>query len=103
MLAHRFFSEQAREWLNENGAEAVQIRATTIERVVRELLQIVVIDPKRRTGMFTIFEMVTPNWNGPDCCPRCTMLSSQLAHCANATRFKMWGVRTAKNSTSMRS
>ena len=55
-LAHRFFSEQAREWLNENGAEVVQTRATTIERVVRELLQIVVIDLAADENAQEIFE-----------------------------------------------
>src|SRR5262249_17741150 len=39
--AHRFFSEQAREWLSASGAAAIAARAVAIETVVRELLQIV--------------------------------------------------------------
>jgi hypothetical protein len=42
--AHRFFSEQAREWLALSGPEAIQARSAAVETVVRELLQIVVID-----------------------------------------------------------
>ena len=42
--AHRFFSEQAHEWLASNGSEAIVARGATIETVVSELLQIVVID-----------------------------------------------------------
>src|SRR3954453_23349803 len=54
--AHRFFSEQAREWINEKGAEMVQTRATAIERVARELLQIVVIDLNADENAQEIFE-----------------------------------------------
>ncbi|PYU86409.1 MAG: hypothetical protein DMG08_29835 [Acidobacteria bacterium] len=46
--AHRFFSEQARDWLALSGPEAVGARATAIETVVRELLQVVVIDLTHR-------------------------------------------------------
>src|SRR5215471_21460864 len=42
--AHRFFSEQAREWLAAKGPDGISARAAAIETVVRELLQIVVID-----------------------------------------------------------
>jgi Protein of unknown function DUF262 len=42
--AHRYFSEQAREWLLANGIEATQARGAAIETVVRDLLQMVVID-----------------------------------------------------------
>lgn len=42
--AHRFFSEQAREWLTSEGAEQIGTRASAIETVVRDLLQMVVID-----------------------------------------------------------
>src|SRR5262245_22516600 len=38
--AHRFFGEQAREWLTAAGPDAVARRAVAIETVVRELLQI---------------------------------------------------------------
>src|SRR4051812_25824261 len=42
--AHRFFAEQARDWLMVEGPDAVQRRAGAVETVVRELLQMVVID-----------------------------------------------------------
>jgi hypothetical protein len=54
--AHRFFSEQAREWLSLNGSEAAQGRAAAIETVVRELLQIVVIDLTADENAQEIFE-----------------------------------------------
>lgn len=44
VAAHRFFSEQAREWLSNQGVDHVAVRAAAIETVVRELLQMVVID-----------------------------------------------------------
>jgi hypothetical protein len=56
VLAHRFFSEQARSWLKEKGPDSVQERATVIERVVRELLQIVVIDLAVDENAQEIFE-----------------------------------------------
>src|SRR5262245_2458080 len=40
--AHRFFSEQARDWLAAAGADVVAARGAAVETVVRELLQIVV-------------------------------------------------------------
>ena len=54
--AHRFFSEQAREWLVQNGPEAVGARAAVVETVVRELLQIVVIDLTVDENAQEIFE-----------------------------------------------
>ena len=54
--AHRFFSEQAREWLAADGADAVAARAAAIETVVRELLQIVVIDLTIDENAQEIFE-----------------------------------------------
>jgi Protein of unknown function (DUF1524)/Protein of unknown function DUF262/Restriction Enzyme Adenine Methylase Associated len=54
--AHRFFSEQAREWLSLNGPEAAQGRAAAIETVVRELLQMVVIDLAADENAQEIFE-----------------------------------------------
>jgi hypothetical protein len=54
--AHRFFSEQAREWLSANGPEAAQTRAAAIETVVRELLQMVVIDLSVDENAQEIFE-----------------------------------------------
>lgn len=54
--AHRFFSEQVREWLPLNGLDAVGARAAAIETVVRELLQIVVIDLAVDENAQEIFE-----------------------------------------------
>jgi len=54
--AHRFFSEQARQWLLLNGPEAVQERAAAIETSVRELLQLVVIDLGADENAQEIFE-----------------------------------------------
>ena len=53
---HRFFGEQAREWLALNGPDAVAARAVAIETVVRELLQIVVIDLAVDENAQEIFE-----------------------------------------------
>ena len=54
--AHRFFSEQAREWLLANGPEATHTRAAAIETAVRELLQMVVIDLSVDENAQEIFE-----------------------------------------------
>jgi uncharacterized protein DUF262/uncharacterized protein DUF1524/RAMA domain-containing protein len=54
--AHRFFSEQAREWLALSGPEAVGARAAAIETVVRELVQLVVIDLTVDENAQEIFE-----------------------------------------------
>lgn len=54
--AHRFFSTQAREWLSIAGADAVAARALAIETVVRERLQIVVIDLSSDENAQEIFE-----------------------------------------------
>src|SRR6185437_2905171 len=54
--AHRFFSEQAREWLAAGGPDAVVARAVAIETVVRDLLQIVVIDLAVDENAQEIFE-----------------------------------------------
>ncbi len=54
--AHRFFSMQAREWLAGAGPEAVTSRAVAIETVVRELLQLVVIDLTVDENAQEIFE-----------------------------------------------
>lgn len=42
--AHRYFSAQAREWLSLDGPNAAQSRAAAIEMVVRDLVQMVIID-----------------------------------------------------------
>jgi hypothetical protein len=54
--AHRFFSEQAREWLAAAGPDAIAARAVAIETVVRELVQIVVIDLTIDENAQEIFE-----------------------------------------------
>ena len=55
-LAHRFFSESAREWLLENGEDEAQQRAEVLELCCRELLQIVVIDLAVNENAQEIFE-----------------------------------------------
>ena len=54
--AHRFFSEQARQWLTMEGSEATQARGAAIETVVRELLQMVIIDLAADENAQEIFE-----------------------------------------------
>ena len=54
--AHRFFSEQAREWLSSEGNEQIMTRAAAIETVVRDLLQMVVIDLGADENAQEIFE-----------------------------------------------
>lgn len=54
--AHKFFSEQARVWLQSGGAGEVQKRASAIETAARELLQIVVIDLTADENAQEIFE-----------------------------------------------
>ncbi len=53
--AHRYFSEQARDWLN-NGTGDVEQRAAAIETVARDLLQMVVIDLAADENAQEIFE-----------------------------------------------
>ena len=55
-LAHQFFSEQFRLWLNEGGVEEVPVRVKAMERTTRELLQIVVIDLTASENAQEIFE-----------------------------------------------
>ena len=54
--AHRFFSAQARQWLALDGANDIPVRAAVIETVVRELLQMVVIDLAADENAQEIFE-----------------------------------------------
>lgn len=54
--AHKFFSESARDWLLEAGDSEVQARGEILERCVRELLQIVVIDLAVNENAQEIFE-----------------------------------------------
>src|ERR1700724_785681 len=54
--AHRYFGAQAREWLKLNGPNAAQPRAVAIEKVVRELIEIVIIDLSIDENAQEIFE-----------------------------------------------
>ena len=54
--AHRYFSLQARQWLNEEGNEGILSRAVGLEKAVRELLQVVVIDLGADENAQEIFE-----------------------------------------------
>jgi uncharacterized protein with ParB-like and HNH nuclease domain len=54
--AHRYFSEEARNWLNREGPSQTAARAAAIERVARELLQIVVIELAADENAQEIFE-----------------------------------------------
>ncbi|ANJ00005.1 hypothetical protein A8O14_07925 [Polynucleobacter wuianus] len=56
VLAHQFFSEQFKRWLNEGGADEIPARVKAIERTTRELLQIVVIDLNASENAQEIFE-----------------------------------------------
>jgi len=54
--AHRYFAGRAREWLQADGAGNVQSRASAVERSVRELIQMVVIDLTAEENAQEIFE-----------------------------------------------
>jgi hypothetical protein len=54
--AHRYFRNQAREWLALNGDEEVEARAVAVETVTRDLLQLVVIDLGADENAQEIFE-----------------------------------------------
>jgi hypothetical protein len=54
--AHRYFSQQARLWLGAEGLEHVQARALALDTVVRERLQMVVIDLGVDANAQEIFE-----------------------------------------------
>lgn len=54
--AHRFFSGKAREWLMADGANMLPSRAAALETVVREYLQMVVIDLAADENAQEIFE-----------------------------------------------
>jgi hypothetical protein len=54
--AHEYFAIQAAEWLQAEGADTVQDRAEALERTVRELLQLVVIDLASDENAQEIFE-----------------------------------------------
>lgn len=54
--AHKFFSEQFRQWLTEGLTDEIHLRVKAIERTTRELLQIVVIDLTANENAQEIFE-----------------------------------------------
>ena len=54
--AHKYFSEQSATWLQLNGPDEVQDRAEALEKTVRELLQLVVIDLGSDENAQEIFE-----------------------------------------------
>lgn len=54
--AHRFFCESAREWLARTGPADATVRAEAIEKVVRDLVQMVVIDLTADENAQEIFE-----------------------------------------------
>lgn len=54
--AHRFFGGQARVWLNAEGMDRRSHRADALEKVVRDLLQMVVIDLNADENAQEIFE-----------------------------------------------
>jgi hypothetical protein len=56
VMAHKYFSESAREWLFENGPEEAFERAEALEQAVRELLQLVVIELGADENAQEIFE-----------------------------------------------
>ncbi len=56
VAAHRYFAQSARAWLQTNGPQDAVERAAALERTVRELLQIVVIDLTADENAQEIFE-----------------------------------------------
>ncbi len=62
--AHRYFAEQAREWLQLDGPEGIADRADKIEHTVRELLQLVVIDLTADENAQEIFETLNARGAG---------------------------------------
>jgi len=54
--AHRYFSQQVRNWLNCDGPDSTQTKAVAIESAVRDLLQMVVIDLGAEENAQEIFE-----------------------------------------------
>ena len=61
--AHRYLAGQAHDWLTCAGPNAAQSRAAAIETVMRELLQMVIIDLSVEENAQEIFE--TLNARGP--------------------------------------
>ena len=54
--AHRYFGDRAKEWLLADGPESILVRASAIETVARDLLQVVVIDLGADENAQEIFE-----------------------------------------------
>jgi hypothetical protein len=62
--AHRYFADQARDWLNLEGQENFVKRAEKLEYTVRELLQLVVIDLTADENAQEIFETLNARGAG---------------------------------------
>jgi hypothetical protein len=56
VAAHRYFADQARQWLSAGTEDELQRRAAAVETVARELLQIIVIDLAADENAQEIFE-----------------------------------------------
>ena len=54
--AHRYFSDQSRQWLSVGGPDEVDTRASAIDATVRDLVQMVVIDLAADENAQEIFE-----------------------------------------------
>lgn len=62
--AHRYFAEEAREWLHFDGPDGVSRRAEKLEYTVRELLQLVVIELTSDENAQEIFETLNARGAG---------------------------------------
>lgn len=62
--AHRYFAQQAREWINLHGPAHVNERAQKLEHAVRELLQLVVIELNADENAQEIFETLNARGAG---------------------------------------
>ena len=62
--AHRYFAEEAREWLRLDGSDGIAQRAEKLEFTVRELLQLVVIDLTAEENAQEIFETLNARGAG---------------------------------------
>jgi hypothetical protein len=62
--AHRYISNQARHWLSLNDPDEIEARATAIETVTRDLLQMVVIDLTADENAQEIFETLNAGSRG---------------------------------------
>lgn len=54
--AHKYFATQSRDWMETEGEEKINLRAEVLEKTLRELLQMVVIDLAPQENAQEIFE-----------------------------------------------